>query len=227
MSISSHWILSIVSTPIGNLEDITLRALRILKEADFIACEDTRVTWQLLIHYDIQNNGRLLSFHSHSGFSKVEKIIEILREGKHVALVSDAGTPGISDPGFVLIKKAIEAWITITPIPGASAVLSALVSSGFDCHQYLYLGFLPVKKGRQTLLKSLQSKEYTVVFYESVHRIEKTLDEFVEYFGADTPIVVGREITKKFEEFKRGSIAEVREYFKTEGKVKGEFVVVF
>ncbi len=219
--------LSIVSTPIGNLEDITLRALRILKEADYIACEDTRVTWQLLVHYGITNDGRLLSFHSHSGFSKVEKIIELLSLGKHVALVSDAGTPGISDPGFILIKKAIEAGITIVPIPWASAVLSALVASGLDCHEYLYLGFLPVKKWRQTLLTSLVNKKYTVVFYESVHRIEKTLSEFETYFGKDAKIVIGREITKKFEEFKRGTISEVREYFTKEGKVKGEFVVVF
>lgn len=219
--------LSIVSTPIGNLEDITLRALRILKEADYIACEDTRMTGQLLGHYDIPNGGRLMSFHSHSGFSKVEKIIELLQEWKHIALVSDAGTPGISDPGFILIKKAIEAGIIVTPIPWASAVLSAIVSSGFDCHQYLYLGFLPVKKWRQTMLKSLQNKEYTVVVYESVHRIEKTLAEFEAYFGADTQIVVGREITKKFEEFKRWTIHEVIEYFKWEGKVKGEFVIVF
>ena len=138
--------LSIVSTPIGNLEDITLRALRILKEADYIACEDTRVTGQLLGYYDIENGGRLLSFHSHSGFSKLDRIIELLKEGKHIALVSDAGTPGISDPGFVLIRKAIEEGIVVTPIPGASAVLSALVASGIECHQYLYLGFLPVKK---------------------------------------------------------------------------------
>ncbi len=219
--------LSIVSTPIGNLEDITLRALRILKEADYIACEDTRMTGQLLGHYDIPNGGRLMSFHSYSGFSKVEKIIELLQEWKHIALVSDAGTPGISDPGFILIKKAIEAGIIVTPIPWASAVLSAIVSSWFDCHQYLYLGFLPVKKWRQTMLKSLQNKEYTVVVYESVHRIEKTLSEFEAYFGADTQIVVGREITKKFEEFKRGTIHEVIEYFKWEWKVKWEFVIVF
>ena len=219
--------LSIVSTPIGNLEDITLRAIRTLKEADYIACEDTRMTGQLLGYYDIENGGRLLSFHSHSGFSKVEKIIDLLIEDKHVALVSDAGTPGISDPGFILIKKAIEAGVTVTPVPGASAVLSALVSSGFDCHQYLYLGFLPVKKGRQTMLKSLQNKEYTVVVYESVHRIEKTLREFEEYFGGDTQIVVGREITKKFEEFVRGTVSEVIEYFKKDGKVKWEFVIVF
>ena len=138
--------LSIVSTPIGNLEDITLRALRALREADFIACEDTRVTGQLLKFYDIENNARLLSFHSHSGFSKMDKIIDLLLEGKQVALVSDAGTPGISDPGFILIKKAIENDIEVVPVPGASAVLSALVASGFDTHQYLYLGFLPIKK---------------------------------------------------------------------------------
>jgi 16S rRNA (cytidine1402-2'-O)-methyltransferase len=219
--------LSIVSTPIWNLEDITLRALRILKEADYIACEDTRMTGQLLGHYNIENGGRLMSFHSHSGFSKMEKIIELLNEGKHVALVSDAGTPGISDPGFVLIRAAIEAGITVTPIPGASAVLSALVASGMDCHQYLYLGFLPVKKWRQTMLKSLVNKEYTVVVYESVHRIERTLEELAEYLGGEYPIVVGREITKKFEEFKRGTIDEVRQHYKWEGKVKGEFVLVF
>ena len=219
--------LSIVSTPIGNLEDITLRALRTLKEAEYIACEDTRVTGQLLGYYEIPNGGRLMSFHSHSGFSKVDKIIELLKEWKHVALVSDAGTPGISDPGFVLIRRAVEEGIEVTPIPWASAVLSALVASGIDCHQYLYLWFLPVKKWRQTMLKSLVNKSYTVVVYESVHRIEKTLEELGEYLGYDHHIVVGREITKKFEEFRRGTIAEVREYYQWEGKVKGEFVLVF
>ena len=219
--------LSIVSTPIGNLEDITFRAMRILKEADYIACEDTRMTGQLLGYYDIPNDGRLLSFHSHSGFSKMERIIELLKEGKHVALVSDAWTPGISDPGFVLIRRAVEEGVEVTPIPWASAVLSALVASGIDCHQYLYLGFLPVKKWRQTMLKSLVNKEYTVVVYESVHRIERTLEELGEYLGADHHIVVGRELTKKFEEFRRGTIAEVRDYYKWEGKVKGEFVLVF
>ena len=225
----SHYstMLSIVSTPIGNLEDITLRAMRVLREADYIACEDTRVTWQLLGYYDIANNGRLMSFHSHSGFSKTDKIIELLKEGKHVALVSDAGTPGISDPGFVLIRQAVEEGIEVVPVPGASAVLSALVASGIDCHQYLYLGFLPVKKWRQTMLKSLVNKQYTVVVYESVHRIEKTLSELEEYLGSDFHIVVGREITKKFEEFKRGTISEVRDYYKWEWKVKGEFVLVF
>ena len=222
-----NWLLSIVSTPIGNLEDITLRALRTLKEADYIACEDTRVTGQLLGYYAIENGGRLLSFHSHSGFSKMEKIIELLKEWKHIALVSDAGTPGISDPGFVLIREAIKEGIRVVPIPGASAVLSALVASGIDCHQYLYLGFLPVKKWRQTMLKSLIKKEYTVVVYESVHRIEKTLEELGQYLWEDHHIVIWREITKKFEEFKRGTISEVKDYYKWEGKVKGEFVLVF
>jgi 16S rRNA (cytidine1402-2'-O)-methyltransferase len=220
-------LLSIVSTPIWNLEDITLRALRILREADFIACEDTRMTGQLLGHYEIENNGRLLSFHSHSGFSKLEKITTLLKEGKHIALVSDAGTPGISDPGFVLIRKAIEEGVEVTPIPGASAVLSALVASGMDCHQYLYLWFLPVKKWRQTMLRSLVGKEYTIVIYESVHRIERTLSELAEYLGSDHPIVIGREITKKFEEFKRWTISEVREYYTWEGKMNGEFVLIF
>lgn len=219
--------LSIVSTPIGNLEDITFRAIRILKEADFIACEDTRVTGRLLQFYEIENNWRLLSFHSHSGFSKIDKIIDLLKQWKKIALVSDAGTPGISDPGFILIKKAIEENIAVEPIPGASAVLSALVASWFDTHQYLYLGFLPVKKGRQTMLKKLQNKEYTTVIYESVHRIEKTLKEFEEYFGGETQIVVAREITKKFEEFTRGTISEVREFFaQNPSKIKGEFVII-
>lgn len=220
--------LYIVSTPIGNLEDMTFRAIRILKEVDFIACEDTRVTGQLLKFYDIENNSRLMSFHSHSGFSKIDKIIDLLLEGKNVALVSDAWTPWISDPWFILIKKAIENWLEVTPVPGASAVLSALVASGIDTHQYLYLGFLPIKKWRQTLLKKLQNKEYTVVIYESVHRIEKTLNEFEQYFGWNTKIVVAREITKKFEEFIRGTIEEVRDFFKNNPwKIKWEFVIIF
>jgi 16S rRNA (cytidine1402-2'-O)-methyltransferase len=189
--------------------------------------EDTRVTGQLLSHLGIENNGRLVSFHSHSGLTKVDKILDFLSEGKEVALVSDAGTPGISDPGYILIKKAIERGITVTPIPWASAVLAALVASGVECHQYLYLWFLPVKKGRHTLLTSLKDKKYSVVCYESVHRIAKTLDEFSWYFGEDTYIVVGREITKKFEEFKRWSIKEVSEYYKTEWTLKGEFVIIF
>ncbi|MBS9784252.1 16S rRNA (cytidine(1402)-2'-O)-methyltransferase [Candidatus Gracilibacteria bacterium] len=219
--------LFIVSTPIGNLEDITLRAIRTLKEADYIACEDTRVTGKLLQSYEIPNDGRLISYHSHSGTAKIDKILALLHEEKNIALVSDAGTPGISDPGFALIRAAIEQGIEVCPIPGPSAVLSALVASGLDTHHFLYLGFLPLKKGRQTLLQSLADKKQTVVIYESVHRIDKTLGDLENIFGSEHRLVVAREMTKKFEEFRRGTIAEVRDYFATSGVKKGEFVVVF
>lgn len=219
--------LFIVSTPIWNLEDITLRALRILKEADIIACEDTRVTGKLLEYLSIPNNKRLLSFHSHSHLGRLHSILQSLQEGKNVALVCDAGTPGISDPGALLIQEAIRADIPVTPIPWASAVLSALVASGFDTHQFLYLGFLPVKKGRKTLLDSFPEKKYPVVIYESVHRILKTLSELEAVLGSEHTICVAREITKKFEEFRRGPIHEIRAYYEGEGKCKGEFVLIF
>lgn len=219
--------LHIVSTPIGNLEDISYRAVRIMKESAFVACEDTRTTGILLKHYGIETP--MMSFHSYSSGFKIEKILAILVEGKDVALVSDAGTPGISDPAYALVTKAIEAGVKVSPIPGASAVLSALVCSGLPTNHFLYLGFMPVKKGRQTLFKSLIGKEQTVVVYESVHRIEKTLSEFVTYFGPDAPIVVARELTKLHEEFFRGTMAEAAEYFSEKGKgvTKGEFVIVF
>lgn len=216
--------LSIVSTPIGNLEDITFRAVRTLQEADIIACEDTRTSGVLLRHYEISKP--LISFHAHSGDVKVDKIIALLKEGKHVALISDAGTPGISDPAYILVKRAVEEGITVVPIPGASAVLSALVGSGMHMHDFRFIGFLPVKKGRETMFKSLQNKDYTVVIYESVHRILRTLSDFEKYFGPDYPIVVGRELTKKFEEFKHGTARECREYFEKQN-CKGEFVIVF
>lgn len=206
--------LSIVSTPIGNLEDITLRAIRTLKEADYIACEDTRTSGVLLKHYDISKP--LVSFHAHSGDVKVEKIITLLKEGHHVALISDAGTPGISDPAYILVKRAIEEGVKITPIPGASAVLSALVGSGMHMHDFRFLGFLPVKKGRETLFKSLQNKTYTVVIYESVHRIIRTLQDMEKYLGKDHKIVVARELTKMFEEFKHGTVEECRLHFEKE-----------
>lgn len=216
--------LSIVSTPIWNLEDITLRALRTLREADIITCEDTRTSWVLLNHYEIKKP--LISFHAHSWDVKVEKIIALLLEGKHVALISDAGTPGISDPAYILVKRAIEENITIVPIPGASAVLSALVGSGMHMHDFRFLGFLPVKKGRETLFKSLQTKTYTVVIYESVHRILRTLSDMEKYLWPDHPIVIWRELTKKFEEFKHGTVKECREYYE-KNVCKGEFVVIF
>ncbi len=172
--------LSVVSTPIGNLEDITYRAIRTLREADLIACEDTRTTAKLLRAYDITTP--TTSYHSHTSTRKIDTLITELSAGKHIALVSDAGTPGVSDPGFSLIRSAIEAGIPVSPIPGASALLSGLVGAGFDTHQFCYLGFLPVKKGRKTTLEYIATLPYTLVIYESVHRIIKTLSEFETYF---------------------------------------------
>ena len=214
--------LYIVATPIGNLEDITLRAIRTLKEVDCIAAEDTRHVQILMKKHEIEN--KVLSYHSYSGPSKTEKIIDLLKEGKDVALVSDAGTPGISDPAYVLIKRAIEEDVQVCPIPGASAVLAALVMSGHRMNQFVYLGFLPLKKGRQTLLKSLADEERTMVIFESPHRIERTLADLLEYLG-DRPIAVCREITKIYEEALRMKISEAIEHFK-EKKPKGEFVLV-
>lgn len=218
--------LYIVSTPIWNLEDITLRALRILWEVDMIACEDTRTSSTLLNHYQIKKT--LVSFHSHSWVAKTQKIIQELKSGKKIALISDAGTPGISDPGYALIKEALEHHIEVIPIPWVTACITALSASGLPSNHFLYLWFLPIKKGRQTMLKNLQNKKQTVVIYESVHRIIKTLEDFKIYFWEDAHIVVGRELTKKFEEFQRGTIKEVLQYFwENKEKIKGEFVIIF
>lgn len=191
-----------MATPIGNLEDITVRALRIFREVDIIACEDTRTTGMLLKHYEIAPK-KLLSYHSYSSNDRQNYIVELLLAGQNIALVSDAGTPGISDPAYSLVRQAVEANVKITPIPGASALLSAIVCSGLPTHHFTYLGFLPVKKGRKTLLESLKDKEHTVIIYESVHRIERTLSDLEAIFGPEHPVVVGRELTKKFEEFIR------------------------
>lgn len=224
--------LYIVATPIWNLEDITLRAINTLKEVDSIACEDTRTSATLLNHYDIKKP--LISFHSHSGITKVNKIIEQLKNGQTMALISDAWTPGISDPGYVLIKEAILEWIEVVPIPWVTAFTTALMGSGMQMNHFLYLGFLPVKKWRQTLFNSLVERKNTkawwetVVIYESVHRLLKTLTEISNYFWEDHHIVVWRELTKKFEEFKRWSIKEVLDYYEnTPWKLKGEFVLMF
>lgn len=214
--------LYIVATPIGNLEDITLRALSTLKEVDYIAAEDTRHSGILLQKYEIKTT--VLSYHSYSSNSKEEKIIDLLKEGKSVALISDAGTPGISDPAYSLIKRAIEEDIKIIPIPGASSLLAALNMSGLPMNQFLYLGFLPLKKGRQTLLKSLAEESRTIVIFESPHRLLKTLNQLHEYLG-NRKIAVCREITKIYEEAIRGTIEEAITHFTTK-KPKGEFVLV-
>lgn len=218
--------LYIVATPIGNLEDITLRALRILKEVDYIAAEDTRHSKILLDRYEIKTS--TISFHAWSDQRKLQQIISFLHEGKNIALISDAGTPGISDPGYVLIKAALEEGIEVVPIPGAAAFLTALMASGLPTHNFLYLGFLPMKKGRQTLLKSLQEEERTIIFYESPHRLLRTLSE-LEVIFADRPLVIARELTKIHEEFFRGTATEARAHFETRfqgGNIKGEFVVL-
>jgi len=222
--------LYIVATPIGNLGDITYRAVETLKGVDGIACEDTRTSMVLLNHYDIKKP--LVSFHSHSGTAKIDKIIEQLKTWDDIALISDAGTPGFSDPGYVLIKQAIIEWIEVVPIPGVTAFATALMGSGMPMNHFLYLGFLPIKKWRQTLLTYIAERKKTknaetVVIYESVHRIERTIVQLWEYLGEDHEIVIGRELTKKFEQFVRGTTTEVSEYFKNNpGKVKGEFVIM-
>lgn len=223
--------LYIVATPIWNLEDITFRAVKTLQEVDLIACEDTRTSQVLLSHYEIKKP--LLSFHSHSWVTKIDKIMEEIKKWKKVALITDAWTPGISDPWYVLVKEAILQNIEVVPIPWVTAFTTALMASGMQMNHFLYLWFLPLKKGRQTLFNLLVERKKsklseTIVIYESVHRILKTIKEIWEYFWNDLQIVVARELTKKFEEFVRWDISEVLDYFeKNPWKVKGEFVVLF
>ncbi len=214
--------LYVVPTPIGNLEDITLRALNVLKGVDVIAAEDTRTTKFLLDHYGIQKP--LLSFYSHNEQVRVPQIIQKLKSGDSVALVSDAGTPGISDPAHSIIAASIENSINIIPLPGATAFVPALVVSGFSTHEFVFEGFLPHKKGRKTKLERLKDEERTIILYESVHRIQKTLQEVLEYFG-DRNVVVVRELTKKFEEITRGKVSAVLQEFASR-IMKGEFVLV-
>jgi len=212
-------ILYVVATPIGNLEDITLRALRILKEVDLIACEDTRRTGILLKHYNIEKP--LVSFHQHSKLQKIDFLIERLKSGKNIALVTDAGTPGISDPGGVLIAEAIKNNIKVESIPGPSALAAILAVSGIAADKFLFLGYLPKKKGRQTLIQKISQSEIPVVLFESPYRIIDNLKS-IRGFAGDRYVIIGRELTKKFEEILRGKISEVLPKIRSQG----EFVIV-
>jgi len=215
--------LYIVATPIGNLEDITLRAVRILGEVDLILCEDTRVSKNLLVHYNIKTPCK--SFHQHSGQTKFDEIERLFAQGKNIALVTDAGTPGVSDPGGMLIEAALKyPDVSIEAIPGPSAIATAISLAGWNMEKFVFLGFLPHKKGRQTLLKYITESEWPILLYESVHRIEKLLKEFVEYIPT-RQIVVCRELTKKFETVYRGTPSEVIASLK-KPEIKGEFVVL-
>jgi len=215
--------LYIVSTPIGNLEDITLRALSVLKEVDLIACEDTRRTGLLLAHYQIKN--RLISYHEYNKLQRTPEILELLRQGKSVALVSDAGTPGISDPGFYLIRAAIEKNYRMIPIPGASAILAGIVISGLPSDRFAFEGFLPKREGRKMKkLEDLKLEPRTMIFYDSPNRVKRTLNDMLEIFS-DRRIVLVRELTKKFEETLRGKISEIIEILE-QRELKGEIVLI-
>ena len=215
-------ILYLVPTPVGNFEDITMRALRILREADLILAEDTRTSGNLLRHFDIKN--AMLSYHKFNEHQTVESVVNRLRGGETVAVVSDAGTPGISDPGFLVAREAIRAGIEVVTLPGA-AMVPALVSSRLPCDRFCFEGFLPQKKGRQSRLKALATEPRTMVFYESPHRVVKALAQMIEVFGAERPVSVCREISKIHEESVRGTLAEALEHFQT-NEPRGEFVIV-
>lgn len=215
--------LYLVPTPIGNLKDISFRAIEVLKEVDLILAEDTRNTSHLLNHYQITKP--LSPYHQHNEHKIVQHLVRQLQEGKKMAVVTDAGTPGISDPAYLLVRECIREGIRVECLPGATAFVPALVNSGIPANRFVFEGFLPLKKGRQTLLKQLAGEERTMIFYESPLRLVKTLEEFLLYFGGDRMCSVSRELTKLYEENKRGSLTEVAAYF-AEKTVKGEIVIV-
>ena len=215
--------LYIVPTPIGNLEDMTFRAIRILKEVDFILAEDTRTSGKLLKHYEIST--QMHSHHMHNEHKSIQGVLNRIRNGETCALISDAGTPAISDPGFLLTRACVENNIEVDCLPGATAFVPALVNSGLPNDKFIFEGFLPVKKGRQTRLLLLAEETRTIIFYESPHKLIKTLGHFVEYFGADRPVSVSRELTKMFEETIRGTATEVLAHY-TNKPPKGEIVIV-
>lgn len=215
--------LYLVPTPIGNLKDITLRALEVLKEVDLILAEDTRTSSHLLNHYQISKP--LTPYHQHNEHKVLQHLVDQLQAGKKMAVITDAGTPGISDPAFLLVRECVKAGIRVEALPGATAFVPALVNSGIPTNRFCFEGFLPLKKGRQTIMKQLAEEERTMVFYESPMRLVKTLEEMITYFGAERQCSVSRELTKMFEENKRGTLQEVAAYFK-EKTVKGEIVIV-
>ena len=215
--------LYIVPTPIGNLDDITLRAIKTLEVADFILAEDTRTTSVLLKHLGIEK--RLYAHHKFNEHATAASLTETIGEGRTVALVSDAGTPGISDPGFLLVRSCVEAGIEVETLPGATALIPALVQSGFPCDRFCFEGFLPQKKGRMKRLEELRDEQRSIIFYESPHRVQKCLEQMGEVFGTERRVSVSRELTKKFEQTVRGTIAEVAEHF-AQNEPKGEFVIV-
>ncbi len=215
--------LYIVPSPIGNLKDITLRALEVLKSVDLILAEDTRTTSKLLNHYQVTNP--ISPYHQHNEHKILRHLVQQLLAGKTMALVTDAGTPGISDPAFLLVRECIRENVKVECLPGPTAFVPALVNSGLPCNRFVFEGFLPQKKGRQTLLKKLATEERTMVFYESPMRLVKTLEEFAQYFGESRPCCISRELSKLFEENKRGTIIEAIAHFKEKG-VKGEIVII-
>lgn len=215
--------LYLVPTPVGNMEDMTFRAVRLLKEADLILCEDTRTSGILLKHYDIHR--QLMAHHKFNEHGTSAGIVERLRGGQTICLITDAGTPGISDPGFFLVREAVAAGIEVQTLPGATAFVPALVSSGLPCDRFTFEGFLPQKKGRQTRLTQLSEETRTMIFYESPYRVLKTLQQFAEVFGEDRQVSVAREISKLHEQHVRGTLAEAIAHF-TENSPRGEFVIV-
>ena len=215
--------LYLVPTPIGNLEDITLRALRVLKEVNLILAEDTRTSAPLLKHFGIEQ--KVFAHHQHNEHKAVAEIVRFLKEGQNIALISDAGTPAISDPGFLLVREVLKNNVPVECLPGATAFVPALVNSGLPNDRFTFEGFLPVKKGRQTRLKELVTETRTMIFYESPHRLLKTLEEFVEYFGAERQAAVSRELTKMFEENVRGTLHEIKFHFENH-ILKGEIVLI-
>jgi len=215
--------LYIIPTPIGNLADFTFRAVEVLKQVDLILAEDTRTSSVLLNHYQIQKP--ISPYHQHNEHKIVTHLTEQMQAGKTIALLTDAGTPGISDPAFLLVRACVKHNVKVECLPGATAFVPALVNSGLPINSFCFEGFLPLKKGRQTMMKKLATEERTIVFYESPMRLVKTLNEFINYFGADRNCCVSRELTKKFEENKRGTLQEVHDYF-NEKTVKGEIVLV-